>query len=72
MKKERLFYLDFIRAIAVVAILLTHFNAVYLISYPPEAWDKIVVTYKVCNLYIGDFGVALFFHSLWGCAHACI
>lgn len=61
MKKERLFFLDFIRAIAVIAILLTHFNAVYLLSYPPEAWDKIVVTYKVCNLYIGDFGVALFF-----------
>lgn len=61
MNKERLYYLDFIRTIAVIAILLTHFNAVFIISYPMEVWDRMVLTYKVCNLYIGDFGVALFF-----------
>ena len=60
MKKERVFYLDFIRAIAVVAILLTHYNAVFVMAEVPQI-QKVVLTYKVCNLYIGDFGVTLFF-----------
>ncbi|MEG1945689.1 MAG: acyltransferase [Lachnospiraceae bacterium] len=60
MKRERIFYLDFIRAIAVILILLTHYNAIFLYLNPQQL-DKVVVTYKVCNLYIGDFGVALFF-----------
>lgn len=59
-KKARLFYLDFIRAIAVILILLTHYNAIFLYTNP-QMMDKIVVTYRIANLYIGDFGVSLFF-----------
>lgn len=61
MKKERLFYLDFVRTIAVIAILLTHFNAEIWMRYPMEIWDRIVITSHICNIYIGDFGVTLFF-----------
>ncbi len=60
MKRERIFYLDFIRTIAVILILLTHYNAVFLYMNP-QRLDKVVLTYKICNLYIGDFGVSLFF-----------
>lgn len=60
MKRERIFYLDFIRALAVILILLTHYNALFLYMNP-QPLDKVVVTYRICNLYIGDFGVSLFF-----------
>lgn len=60
MKRERIFYLDFIRAIAVIMILLTHYNAIFLYLNPQQL-DKVVVTYQVCNIYIGAFGVTLFF-----------
>ena len=30
MPRERLFYLDFIRAIAAIAIVITHYNAIFL------------------------------------------
>ena len=58
MKKERIFYLDFVRAIAVVLILMTHYNAVYLYAGQP---DKVFITAQIGNIYIGDFGVSLFF-----------
>lgn len=60
MKKERLFYLDFVRAIAALAIVVTHFNARYLYLNPP-APEKAVFTTSIGNLYIGDWGVSLFF-----------
>lgn len=60
MKKERIFYLDSIRAIATISILLTHFNAIYIFSYPDQI-DKVVLTGRVFGIYIGDFGVSLFF-----------
>lgn len=60
MKNERIFYLDFIRAIATISIILTHFNAVYLYLSPPMP-EKAVITTMVANIYIGDFGVSLFF-----------
>lgn len=60
MKKERIFYLDFIRAFAVIAILLTHYNALFWFM-EPKLLDKVVITLRVCNIYIGDFGVSLFF-----------
>ena len=60
MKKERLFYLDFVRAIAAMAIVITHFNARYLYLNPP-APEKAVFTTFIGNLYIGDWGVSLFF-----------
>ena len=58
MKKERIFYLDFVRAIAVILILMTHYNAVYLNAGQP---DKVFITAQIGNIYIGDFGVSLFF-----------
>lgn len=60
MKKERLFYLDFVRAIAVISILMTHFNARYLYLVPPMP-EKAVITTMVSNIYIGNWGVSLFF-----------
>ncbi|MCI7179777.1 MAG: acyltransferase [Schaedlerella sp.] len=57
MKRERLFYLDFVRAIAAISIVITHYNAGYL-------WmgqeNKAVLTLEVGGLYIGDWGVSLF------------
>lgn len=58
MKRERLFYLDFIRAVAAIAIVLTHFNARQL--YAGE-WTHVILTSDVGGLYIGDWGVSLFF-----------
>ena len=60
MKKQRIFYLDFIRAIAVCLIVLTHFNAIYIYMWDEVALQKVVFTWKIANLYIGDFGVSLF------------
>lgn len=60
MKKERLFYLDFVRAIAVISIIITHFNARYLYLSPPMP-EKAVLTTTVSNIYIGSWGVSLFF-----------
>lgn len=58
--KERIFYLDFIRAIAVCLVVLTHFNAIYIYMWDEVALQKVVFTWKIANLYIGDFGVSLF------------
>lgn len=60
-KKTRIFYLDFVRAIATVAIILTHFNALYVYNVVTPAPEKAVITLNVANIYIGAFGVSLFF-----------
>ena len=60
MKRERLFYLDFVRAIAAISIVMTHFNARYLYLNPPMP-EKAVITTTVSNIYIGGWGVSLFF-----------
>lgn len=57
MHKKRLFYLDFIRAVAVVLILLTHYNVPWL---PVPARSSNVITTSIGGIYIGDFGVSLF------------
>ena len=59
MKKERLFYLDFVRAVAAVSIVITHFNARYLYLNPPMP-EKAVLTTTVSNIYIGDWGCLLY------------
>lgn len=62
MKKERLFYLDFIRACAVFLILLTHYNAHYLFFYmQPERPECAILTLNPFHVYVGDLGVSLFF-----------
>ena len=61
LKKNRIFYLDFVRAIATIAIILTHFNALYVYNVMTPAPQKAVITLNVANIYIGAFGVSLFF-----------
>lgn len=58
--RTRIFYLDFIRAVAVLAIILTHYNALFLYSIPAMP-EKCLLTYRPFNIYIGDWGVSLFF-----------
>ena len=58
MKKERLFFLDFIRAFATVIIVLTHYNALF--AYNVNHPEKAVISLNVFNIYIGAFGVSLF------------
>lgn len=61
MKKERLLYLDFIRAIAAISIILTHYNARYILLLEEPVWKNVVLTGTVANIYIGNWGVSLFF-----------
>lgn len=52
--KKRLFYLDFIRALSVVIIVLTHFNNPYLTKGGYLGWNN------PFGIYIGELGVSLF------------
>lgn len=52
--------MDFVRSLAVVSILLTHYNAYFIYMGSEDALKKAVISTKVANIYIGDFGVALF------------
>lgn len=52
-KRPRLFYLDLVRAIAAVLIVITHFNNPYMIGHP-------VFAYEPFGIYIGGLGVSLF------------
>ena len=60
MKKKRIFYLDFIRAIAAISIIITHFNATYIYRFP-QLPDKFVITNTVAGIPIGSWGVSIFF-----------
>lgn len=59
MKKQRLFYLDFIRAVALVCILVIHFNAAVTgyFTLPSKLFGSVLPF----NIYLGDFGSSLFF-----------
>lgn len=59
-KKQRLFYLDFIRAIAAISIVITHFNVRYLVHIP-EIKGKMIGVQKIGNIGSGEWGVSLFF-----------
>lgn len=59
-KRKRLFYLDFVRAIAVILILLTHYNAGFVFGINPPQLDKCVLFEYPFGIYIGDLGVSLF------------
>ena len=51
MKRERIFYLDFVRALAVFLIFLTHFNARYLYFYmTPEMPQNAILTLNPFNI----------------------
>ncbi len=58
--KERIFYLDFVRAIAVVFILITHFNAWYVFGREVPMYDKCVFFEYPFGIYVGAVGVSLF------------
>ncbi len=58
MKKERLFYLDFIRAFATFLIVLTHYNAIFI--YNCNRPELRVISLFPFNIYIGGLGVSLF------------
>lgn len=59
--RPRIFYLDFVRAVATVAIIMTHYNALFIYNVSsPMPW-KAFITINVAGIYIGDFGVSLFF-----------
>ncbi|MHB0828995.1 MAG: acyltransferase family protein [Schaalia turicensis] len=53
-RKPRLFYLDFIRALATLLIVLTHFNNPYL------AEGGYLLTNMPFGIYVGGLGVSLF------------
>lgn len=59
MKRERLFYLDFIRAMSTLLIVLTHYNAIYLYT-SPQKLENVVWTLYIDDVYIGALGVTLF------------
>lgn len=59
--KKRVFGLDFIRAIATILIVITHFNARYIWIGTPEAYNKMIIGAQTFNIYIGALGVSLFF-----------
>ena len=53
-KKKRLFYLDFVRALSVLLILLTHFNNPF---FTASGW---IITNHPFHIYVGDLGVSMF------------
>lgn len=52
-KRPRLFYLDLVRALAAIIIVITHFNNPYMIGHS-------VFAYEPFGIYIGGLGVSLF------------
>lgn len=58
-KKKRLFYLDFIRAVALAAILIIHFNATVTGYFTLP--HKLFASVLPFGIYLGDFGSSLFF-----------
>ena len=58
MEKKRVFYLDFIRSLATLLIVLTHYNAIFIYDiYRPDASAGPI---WISNVYIGNIGVSLF------------
>lgn len=60
MKKERIFYLDFVRAVATVIIILTHYNALFIYNTSAVRYDAMVLGAYFSDVYIGNVGVGLF------------
>lgn len=59
MKKPRLFYLDLIRAVALISILIIHFNASVTGYFTLP--HKLFTSTLPFGIYLGDFGSTLFF-----------
>ena len=58
--KKRVFGPDFVRAIAVILIILTHYNARFLWVGSEVAYKKMIIGIRTFNVYIGGLGVSLF------------
>lgn len=58
--KQRVFGLDFSRAIATILIVMTHFNARYMLFGNADNLKKMIVTGTTFNIYIGALGVSVF------------
>lgn len=58
MAKQRLYYLDFVRALSTLIIVLTHYNALYI--YNAQNPRAFVICAYPFNIYIGSLGVSLF------------
>lgn len=58
--KKRIFGFDFIRMIATISIVIIHYNAIYL-YLNPQRTDLTVLTNTFSNIYLGAWGVSLFF-----------
>ena len=56
--KKRLFYLDFIRALATIIIVICHYDALFI--YNVNRPDLTIGTAYPFNIYIGSLGVSLF------------
>ena len=54
--RKRVFYLDLVRALAAVLVVITHFNNPYL----HQAQKRHVFAYEPFGVYIGNLGVSLF------------
>ena len=59
MKKPRLFYLDLIRTVALISILIIHFNATVTGYFTLP--HKLFTSTLPSGIYLGDFGSTLFF-----------
>lgn len=58
MAKQRLYYLDFVRALSTLIIVLTHYNALYI--YNAQNPRAFVICAYPFNIYIGSLGASLF------------
>ncbi|MEG1270131.1 MAG: acyltransferase [Ruthenibacterium sp.] len=58
-KRERIFYLDLIRAVAFFCIVTIHFNAE--VSQMFVLTNHVFSNHVLGSIYLGDFGVSLFF-----------
>lgn len=59
MKRPRLFYLDLIRTVALICILIIHFNASVTGYFTLP--HKLFTSTLPFGIYLGDFGSTLFF-----------
>lgn len=68
MKKQRLFYLDFIRTMAIFIVIVFHYNERYRINHP-DAPARTILAQNILGISPGHLGVSLFLiisgASLW-------
>lgn len=60
MKAKRIFGFDFVKAIATISIVLTHYNALFIYNFPDRS-DLMIFGSQISNIYLGSWAVSLFF-----------